>query len=154
MSVITNRRARISQTDDFTYLIRTQFTFYANDRTLSCVLGDIAGKGVSITGYMQTKIDKTNLVRLVVGPPGAVSSSDTRTARNVLKSLGVKFREKKILQVLGIVAGTPGIISRIFRALWRKVTVKALYLGENSNIFVDTSNLSKAIQILKQSNLI
>ncbi|MEB3103589.1 hypothetical protein [Ferviditalea candida] len=154
MKNISNRHAQISQTGNFTYLTRTQFTFYASDSILNSVLGGIAGKRVSIAGYMQTKIGKTNLVRLVVGPQGAVSISDTATARNVLKSLGVRLRMKKVLQVLGIVAGTPGIIRSIYRSLYHKVTVYAIYLGENSNIFVDTCNPSRTIQILKRNNLI
>ncbi len=139
----------------FTFNIRTQYTFLANDRTLSCILSGIAKKKINITGFLQTKIrNHFNFVRLVVGSPDAETKHDLRVARQVLTSLGVKFQEEKVIQVLRITPGVPGVINRIFGALWCKVKVKSFYIGEETRLFLNVSNIHKAIKILSQTKVV
>lgn len=144
----------------FSYKIRTQFSFIVDDPTLSCILNTIANQGISITGYLQTKLFKTdnnntndmksNLTRLTVGSPDAETSRDLMGVRDVLNSLGVKFEEKPVIQVLQIVPGIPGIINGIFGALWCKVAVDAFYIGEETRFFIDVSDVCEALLILSQ----
>lgn len=144
----------------FSYKIRTQFSFIADDPTLSCILNTIANQDISITGYLQTKPLETannytnnlnsNLVRLTVGSPDAETSRDLMGVRNVLNSLGVNFEEKPVIQVLQIVSGIPGIINGIFGALWCKVKVNAFYIGEDTRFFIDVSDVCKALFILSK----
>ncbi len=142
----------------FAFKIRTQFSFSVDDPTLSCILNSIANQDISITGYFQTKhfeIDssrndneKFNFVRLVVGSPDAETSRDLMGVRDVLNSLGVKFQEKSVIQVVQIAPGIPGIINGLFGALWCRVTLNALYLGEETRLFIDVSDICKALLIL------
>ncbi len=136
------------------FLIRTQFAFRANDYILHLILGFIADNGTSITGYFQNKYKNINIVKLVVGPPGSVNPNDIRIVRKILSSLGVRFKEEKVIQIIKTVPGTPGVIRSIFNSLWRKVIVKSIYLGEETAIFVNSTNIVKAILILKQNNII
>lgn len=147
----------------FSFKIRMQFSFIAGDRTLSCVLSGIAKQGINIAGYLQTKlfeIDNNshnncsphyNVVRLVVGSPESENESDLIGVRNVLDSLGVKFKEKLVIQVVEIIPGIPGIINGLFGALWCKVTVNALYYGEETRLFIDTSDICKALLTLSKT---
>lgn len=140
----------------FKFRIRTQFSFTVNDRTLSCILKGIADQKVNIDGYFQTKIRKKtncNVVRLVVGPVEFETQKDLRVVRRVLRTLGVKFQEKKIIQVFGFPAEVPGIINNLFGALWCKLKVKAIYLGEKSKIYLDVSDIPKTIQILSEGKI-
>jgi len=144
----------------FTFRIRTQFSFTVDDRTLSCILSGIAQRQINITGYIQTKFFETgntfsdglnlncNVVRLVVGSPDAESSSDLLGVRDVLDTLAVKFQETAVIQVLEITPGVPGIINGIFGALWCRVTVNAIYIGEETRLFIDASDIGQALIIL------
>lgn len=138
----------------FAYKLRTQFSFTVDDPTLSCILNSIASQDISITAYLQTKPFETdydydaNLVRLVVGSPDAETSRDLMGVRNVLNSLGIKFEEKFVIQILVIVPGVPGILNGIFGALWCKVKVNAFYPGEETRLFIDVSDVCKALLIL------
>ncbi|MDN4593271.1 hypothetical protein, partial [Polycladomyces subterraneus] len=125
--------------------------FMVKDRTLSCILSGIAGKQVNITGYLQTRLrHQLNLVRLVVGPPDLERRSDLQVVRNVLRSLCVPFQEKKVLQILRISTRNTRCHQRIFGALWCRVKVKAIYIGEETRLFVDVSKLGRAVRILSQ----
>jgi hypothetical protein len=145
-------------TGSFAFKIRTQFSFLADDPELSRVLAGIAGRGISITGYLQTKrledarssSSRLNLVRLVVGSPDAETAADLDGVREVLRALGIEFQEDPVIQVLLIAPGVPGILSGIFSALRRKVTVNAMYIGEETRIFVDASDICKALMILSR----
>ncbi|MGD8401696.1 MAG: hypothetical protein PVH64_12325 [Bacillota bacterium] len=144
----------------FAYKLRTQFSFMVDDPTLSCILNSIAGQSISITGYFQTKPFQTddnnnnystlNLVRLTVGSPDAETTEDLTGVRNALNSLGIKFQEKPVIQVLLILPGIPGIINGIFGALWCKVTVNAFYIGEETRLFIDVSDVCKALLVLSE----
>jgi hypothetical protein len=147
----------------FSFLIRTQFSFVVNDPTLSQILSGIAAQSINITGYLQTKhfkiknkdhyniVSNNNIVRLVVGSPDSETNADLIGVRKVLNSLGVKFQEKEVIQVLEVIPGVPGVINGIFGALWCKVTVNALYFGEETRLFIDVSDTKKALQILSQA---
>lgn len=159
---ITTEREGYGMSDGgFTFKIRTQFSFIIDDSTLSSILSDIAKQGISITGYLQTKSLKThnkcknnfnsNFVRLVVGSHDAENSSDLLGVRNVLDCLGVEFQEKSVIQVVQIIPGIPGVINGIFGSLWCKVTVNALYYGEETRLFIDVSNICEALLILSET---
>lgn len=149
----------------FTFKLRTQFSCTVDDRTLSLILGGIAKQEINITGYLQTKSLTTednnppafssdwNIVRFVVGSPDAENSSDLLGVRKVLDSLDVQFQEKLVIQVVDIPPGMPGIINSIFGALWCNVLVNAIYIGEETRIFIDTSDIFEALRILSQTPL-
>ena len=54
----------------FNYSIRTQFSFLAKDRMLSCILARIARQRINITAItVIKKHNNSNSLRLVVGSP-------------------------------------------------------------------------------------
>lgn len=140
------------------YKIRTQFSFTADDPTLSCILNGIASMNISITGYLQTKglradgcgRPETNLVRLVVGSPDGETEYDLAGVEDVLDELHVKFQEKPVIQVLLIAPVIPGILNGIYRALWCKDMVYASYIGEETRLFFDVADVCKALMILSE----
>lgn len=146
----------------FSFKIRTQFSFIVNDPTLSSILGGIAKQGINVTGFLQTKPVNTentnahnygsdqNIVRLVVGSPDSENSSDLLGARKVLDNLDVEFQEKPVIQVVGIPPGVPGIFNSIFGALWCKVMVYAMYVGELTRLILDTSDILETLLILSR----
>jgi hypothetical protein len=134
--------------------IRLEFSFSVNDETLNNILAGLAARGVSLTGYMITKMDSINFARIVVGPPQSNSPRDNYVVREVLRSAGVRFQEKKVIQLLGLEAGTPGVLSRIFQALFHQVRVNAIYAGELNAIFLNVSNINLALRLLKQNHII
>lgn len=145
----------------FAYKIRTQFSFITDDTTLSCILNNVAGQNISITGYLHTKLLQTeagykntlNLVRLAVGSPNEETNRDLTGVRNVLKSLSVEFQEKPVIQVLLITPGIPGIINGLFGVLWCNVKVNAFYIGEETRLFIDVSDVCKALMSLAEMPL-
>ncbi|SDJ16744.1 hypothetical protein [Alteribacillus bidgolensis] len=140
--------------NSFTFNIRTQFFFVVDDRTLSRILSGIAEEGVNINGYLQTKFSfkNHNLVRLVVGSTDSESNHDIRVVRGVLIKLSVKLQEKKVIQVLEITSGVPGQVNSIFGALWCKLNVEAIYVGEDTKLYLDVLDINEAIQILSQED--
>lgn len=150
----------------FTFKIRTQFSCVVNDQTLSSILNGIAKQAINITGYLQTKPLNTennnfshhfgsdrNIVRLVVGSPDFESSSDLLGVRKILDGLNVEFQEKSVIQVVDIPPGVPGVINSIFGALWCKVIVHAIYIGEETRLFIDPSDIYEALLILSRTPL-
>ncbi len=145
----------------FAFRLRTQFSFYADDPLLAEVLARIAGRDVSITGFMQTKLLESglgecarciqplglSLVRLVVGSLDAETARDLAVVRTILDLLRIRYQEKQVIQQQ-IVPGTVGAISAVFGALWCKVTVNAFYIGEDTRNFIDVSDICKALRIL------
>jgi hypothetical protein len=91
-----------------------------------------------------------NLVRLIVGSPDAETTGDLMGVRNKLNFLGIKFQEKLVIQVLQIIPGISGIINAIFGALWCKVTVNAFYIEEETRLFIDVSDVCKALLVLAE----
>lgn len=134
--------------------IRQQFSFQVRDETLNKILKNISNKGISFTGYTITKLQNINMVKIVVGPPRSNDPIANSVVREVLRLLGVRFQEKKVIQLLGVIAGTPGILSAIYNALFRKVSIDAIYQGELNAIILSVSNVREALRILKQNNLI
>lgn len=139
----------------FLFRIRTQFTFVAKDEAVSCVLRGIAQNKVNINGYELTKGVKSayNQVRLVVGVTAYETARDLRVVRNVLRSQGIKYQTKQLLQIYGFPAETPGILNTLFNALRCKTRVIATYFSEKSKIYIDVANLPAAIRVLAQSPL-
>ncbi|WP_419888282.1 hypothetical protein ACN6MT_23345 [Neobacillus niacini] len=134
--------------------IRQQFTFTADDQTLNNIIKNISNRGVSFTGTTITKLQNTNLVRIVVGPPLSNDPDANRVVRDVLCSAGVRFLEEKVIQLLGLVTGTIGVLSRIYEALFRKVKVKAIYFGEDNAIIVSVSDVKRALRLLEKNDII
>ncbi|MDR6224936.1 hypothetical protein JOE21_000927 [Desmospora profundinema] len=147
-------RIKIGQNNG-SFNIRTQFTFVTDDPTLHRILSGIAFTRTNITGYFQTKIsNRFNLVKFVVGPPDFERPRDLRIVRSILRFLGVRFQEEKVIQFRRIIPGTPGVINTLFGALWFRVRVKAIYLGEDTRLFLNVSDVNRAIHILRQRNIV
>ena len=47
---------------------------------------------------------------------------------------------------------TSGGYNRVIGSLWCKVKLKAFYAGEKNIIYINVSNIKKAIKILSQEN--
>ncbi len=137
----------------FRYSIRTQFNFNVQDRKLSCILSNISERRINITGFVQLKkANRCNLVKLVVGTADAESANDLRLVRKVLRLFVIKFEEKQVIQIRNITPGVPGVFNSTFGALWCKVRVKAFYPGEKSRLFLQVSDVKRAIRILSKRN--
>ncbi|NMH72159.1 hypothetical protein HF078_03625 [Bacillus sp. RO2] len=133
--------------------IRTQFTFTVSDRDLSRILNGLAEESVNINGYFQTLAGKKfNFVRMVVGTSAEERERDIRAVRKVMKRVGVRYRENQVIQLLDSISGVPGQINAIFGTLWCKMQVRAVYLGEDSTIYLDVSNIGYAIRLLSEEN--
>ncbi|WP_404469492.1 hypothetical protein [Sutcliffiella horikoshii] len=133
--------------------IRTQFTFTVSDRNLSRILNGLAEDSVNINGYFQTLAGKKfNFVRMVVGTSVDESERDIRVVRKVMKQVGVRYRENQVIQLLDSVSGVPGQVNAIFDTLWCKMQVRAVYLGEDNNIYLDVSNIGYALRLLSEEN--
>lgn len=134
------------------YRVKTQFSFCVSDKILSCILSEIANQGININGYEQSifpaKHKKCNTVRLVPGTTDSQSQDDVCTVITILRDLGVCFNQKKVIQILDLSAGVPGQINAIYGALWCKVDVFSIYIGEDNTLFLDVSNNDKTIRKL------
>ncbi|WP_443142793.1 hypothetical protein [Pseudalkalibacillus sp. R45] len=133
--------------------MRTQFTFLTDQRTLSEILNQLATEGININGYEQFAEHQCNLVKLVVGRSDGESTRDLLVTKSTLRHFGVRFQIKRILQVLNIASGIPGQVNTIYGALYCRVDVDAIYIGENDNLYLEVSDLDKAIWILSQENV-
>ncbi|KXH78794.1 hypothetical protein AU377_12395 [Sporosarcina sp. HYO08] len=134
--------------------LRTQFTFIVNDKMLSCILSRIAENSVNIAAFFTTRdIHDKNFVRLVVGSSAAENMRELRVVLNTLKCFNVKFKEEKVIALSSIPAGIPGGYNRVIGSLWCKTELKAFYVGEDNIIYINVSNIKKAIAILSQENL-
>ncbi len=133
--------------------IRTQFTFTVSDQDLSRILNGLAEESININGYFQTLAGKNfNFVRMVVGTSVEESVRDIRMVRKVMKQVGVRYRENQVIQLLDSVSGVPGQVNAIFGTLWCKIQVRAVYLGEDNNIYLDVSNIGYALRLLSEEN--
>lgn len=133
--------------------IRTQFTFTLSDRELSHILNGLAEESVNINGYFQTLAGKNfNFVRMVVGTSAEESERDIRVVSKVMKQVGVRYRENQVIQLLDSISGVPGQVNAIFGTLWCKMQVRAVYLGEDNNIYLDVSNIGYAIRLLSEEH--
>ncbi|MED2975099.1 hypothetical protein P4361_23095 [Fictibacillus sp. B-59209] len=138
------------------YKMRTQFLLIADDRTLAKLLKHFALNGININGFQQLKPDPNspqNVVRFVVGSTEGEIPNEIQAVRNTLYPLHLHWTEKQVIQILDIASGAPGQIGMIHGALWCKVKIKAIYLGEQTKIFLDVSNNKEAIRILSQPQL-
>ncbi|WP_110114041.1 hypothetical protein [Bacillus sp. CGMCC 1.16541] len=133
---------------------RTQFSFMTTDHRLSCALSEIVEQAININGYMQVEISvNQNLVRIVPGTTTSELEDEIRKVRLTLNSLGIKFREKKVIQMTTI-PGVPGQLNTIYSALWCRVNVKAIYPGEDNILYMDVVNMDKALHILSSDELL
>ncbi|SFS53633.1 hypothetical protein [Marininema halotolerans] len=135
------------------FFVRTQFNFSATPRTYACFLSGLADRNVSITGILETVIGRRRRVRVVVSQPNVERRRDLVKTRNVLKNLGIPFRETKVIQarVINIPTGVPGVIRSFNNALYCKMRISNTYIGENSYIYIDVANrnIPQALRILR-----
>lgn len=135
------------------YKLRTQFTFVVNDQTLNCILSRIASHSVNIAAFFTTKKNgKINFVRLVVGSSKSETIQELGVVIKTLNSFGVRFKVEKVIELFTIPAGIPGGYNRVIGSLWCKVQLKSFYVGEDNVIYLNVSNIKKAIGILSQKN--
>ncbi|MGD6830607.1 hypothetical protein ACQCT5_00500 [Sutcliffiella halmapala] len=139
--------------DSFEYLLRTQFSFTVDDATLDSILKAIAEQKININAYAQIKNSSQNLIRLVVGSSEAENPSDLQGIRRILMPLRLKIQEKQVIQIIRLRAGKAGQIQDIFSSLWCKVEVKAIYIGEKTNVYVETTDLDQLINILSEEEI-
>lgn len=133
--------------------IRTQFTFTVSDSDLSPILNGLAEENVNINGYFQTLAGKNfNFVRMVVGTSAEEVERDIRVVRRVLKQVEVRYKENQVIQLLDRISGVPGQFNAIFGTLWCKMQVRAIYIGEDNNFYLDVSNIGYAIRLLAEDN--
>lgn len=141
--------------ESFDYLIRTQFSFKVDDWALSCILDGLAEQEINVNAYFHTKLDEdTHLVKIVVGNSNGETTRDLQGVRRVLRGYGIPFKERQVIQVVKLPAGQSGQLNDLFGALWCELQVESMYIGENTNVFLDTSDLERAIEILSHSDLI
>ncbi|MDM5197421.1 hypothetical protein QUF84_04950 [Fictibacillus enclensis] len=127
---------------------RTQFKFAANDSTVSRILKKIASQQINITAFSLVK-DKFNTVFLVVGPSDANNQSDNCMVRRILSAGNIPFYEKNVIQI-NFEAGIPGVFSKIYNVLYRKVGIEAIYNGEDNSLYLSVSNITRAMRILQK----
>lgn len=143
-----------SKKKNLTSTLRQEFSFYVNDEALSTILKNIAAEGVTIAAFTITKMDmgSVNRVRLVVGPDSSNSSHANLVARDALQSLGVRYHQEEVIQIIGN-PRTPGVLSSILQTLFHHVVVFATYSGVNS-IILNVSDIQTALQLLKENSII
>lgn len=139
--------------DSFDYLLRTQFSFTADDPALASLLKVVADQKLNINAFAQLKGNDTNYVRLVVGSSEAETPLEVQTVRRTLRSLKIRFQEKQVIQIIRLRAGRAGQIDDIYSALWCKVDVRAIYIGEKTNVYVETTDLDQVINILSSETI-
>lgn len=139
--------------NSFAYLLRTQFSFTVDDSTLASLLKSIAGQKLNINAFSQLKSNDLNFVRLVVGSSEAETPADLQSIRRILRGMKVRSQEKQVIQIIRLRAGKAGQINDIYASLWFKVEVRAIYMGEKSNVYVETSDLDQVISILSQGEI-
>jgi hypothetical protein len=138
------------------YNIRTQFYFKADDKTLSNILNQLTLYRINLNGYVSEVLNKNGdlkTVRVVTGTTEGENEFDIQTMRNILKHYRVRYQEKHVIQVLEILSGPPGQINTLYGALWCKMPVHAVYIGEDTKIYLDVTDMGKALEILTQPNL-
>lgn len=137
-------------------IIRTEFSFITDDQTLASILAMIAEGEVNISGYFTTRTkDKQNFVRLVPGTNDSESKRDLQVVRKTLQALNVRFCKERIVTISSteVPAGIPGGYSHIYSKLWCRVDVRSFYQGEGHFVYLNVSNLGKAVEILLDDNL-
>jgi hypothetical protein len=141
--------------ESFDYLVRTQFSFQVDDWALSCILDGLAEQQVNVNAYFHTKLDgDIHLVKLVLGSSTAETTQDLQTMRRVFRGYGLPFKERQVIQVVKLPAGKSGQLNDLFGALWCELQLESMYIGENTNVFLDTSDLERAIDILSEAVLV
>ena len=136
--------------------IRTEFSFIVSDLVLASILSDIAQANVNIAGFFtnRTKTNK-NFVRLVPGSAEVENKRDLRVVRKTLQAHKIHYKEQKIITISPnrIPSGVPGGYSNIYSSLWCRVKVKSFYVGEKDFVYLNVSNIKKALEILSKENV-
>lgn len=147
----------IKMNSSLNYNLRTQFYFMTDQRTLSHILNQLSLYRINMNGYVQTEVvrddSKLNILRIVTGTTEGENEYDLNTMRNILKHYRVRFQEKLVVQVLEILPEAPGQINTIYGSLWCKLSVNAIYVGEDTKIYLDVSDINQTIEILTQPDL-
>ena len=137
-------------------IIRTEFSFVVSDPVLASILSAIAQANVNIAGFYtnKTKTNK-NFVRLVPGLAEVETKRDVQVLRKTLRAQKIHFREQKVITVSPdrIPSGVPGGYSNIYSILWCRVKVKSFYVGEGDFVYLNVSNVKKALAILSRANV-
>lgn len=137
-------------------IIRTEFSFITDDQTLALILDNIANESVNISGYFTTRTrDHKNFVRLVPGINESETKRDLQVVRKTLQALDVRFNKEKIITISTskVPAGIPGGYSNLYNSLWCRVEVKSFYIGEGGFIYLNVSNINKALESLLDENV-
>jgi hypothetical protein len=136
----------------FILLLRTQFNFSTDPTTLDNILNEIANQHVSITAFLLNQNKSCLDVKLVVGLPDSLANDCAwnTIVSSILRSNNVKFHTKEIVQAIGSESGVPGIIAKLYTALYKVVTIYTIYIGENTNLFIDSNNNCKVLQNLSK----
>jgi hypothetical protein len=135
--------------ESFDYLIRTQFSFQSNDQTLSCVLNGLSQQNVNVNAYFHTKEDaQKHLVKIVLGSSKAETPQELQVMRRILRNFRLRFKERQVIQVIKLPAGKSGQLNDLFGALWCDMQIESMYIGEDTNVYVDSSDIERAIEIL------
>lgn len=136
--------------------IRTEYSFIASDPTLASILADIAEESVNIAAFFsnRTKANK-NFVRLVPGSAEAEDNRDLSVVRKTLQAHKVNYKMHKVISISPnrLPPGVPGGYSNLFSSLWCRVKIESFYVGEGENIFLNVSNIKKAIEILSEEDV-
>lgn len=138
--------------DGFSFLTRTQFQFTTGAANFNSILEAIAAKGISLLTY-NIRQSKGEVKALLVAGLTDSTDNDQQWNKQVARILSrhcVYYGQKEVVQVLGRPAGTPGVISAIYNALYKEVHIYNIYLAEATTRIVDSSNNAKVIAILSQ----
>jgi hypothetical protein len=132
----------------FTFLTRTQYSFQGTERSIARFLDSLANAGISITAYDIYKTNDIPGINLVVGFTDRIVPEWDTQVEAILNSGKYCWCKQNVLQVRGTPPGTVGVIRTIYGALFCKVNVKHIYMGEGITIdgrqensrIVDTSD--------------
>jgi hypothetical protein len=136
----------------FTFLLRTQFSFKTSSSDFNSVLKSIADEEISITAYNIKQRKNCVRVLLVVGLPNSTEKDAewNRKVKSILRRHDICYTRKKIVQASGVPSGVTGVISSIYDALYEKVQIYNIYLGEDTNRMIDTNNNKRVIRLLSE----
>ena len=137
-------------------IIRTEFSFITDDRTLAAILAAIANESVNISGYFTTRTkDGQNFVRLVPGANESESKREIKVVRRTLQAKKIRYNKEKIITVSTsrLPAGVPGGYSILYNSLWCRVEVRSFYSGEGDFVYLNVSNIKEVLDILLDENV-
>jgi len=137
-------------------ILRTEFSFITDDQTLAVILDALADESVNISGYFTTRTkDGKNFVRLVPGTNESEIKRDIQVVRNTLQALNIHFNKEKVITISTsrVPAGIPGGYSNLYNTLWCRIEVRSFYVGEGGYIYLNVSDIKKALYLLLVENV-